>query len=53
MYKYLPDILSAIGLAFLGYGLFLYCPWVSFSVVGALLIAGGLMLGRNTKDGEG
>lgn len=50
--KYLPDILSFIGLALLGYGLFLFKPWVSYAVCGSLLIVAGAMLGKNEKGGE-
>lgn len=30
----------------LGYGLHLYRPWVAFAVVGALMLAGGVMMAR-------
>jgi len=33
------DILFVGGFALLGYGLFLFLPWVSFTVCGGLLIA--------------
>lgn len=45
--KIIPDLLSLIGLALLGYGLFLFIPWVSFSICGLLLIAGGVKMGAN------
>lgn len=45
--KYFADLVSFSGLALLGYGLFLFSPWVSYSVVGALLIVAGVFLGRN------
>jgi uncharacterized membrane protein len=59
MGKYLPDIISIIGLALLGYGLFVFQPWVAFAVVGVLLIVFGFSLGRievepdrkNSKEG--
>jgi hypothetical protein len=58
--KYLPDLsdfLSVVGLALLGYGLFLFIPWVSYSVCGSLLILAGVRLGANEspqkKGGEG
>jgi hypothetical protein len=33
------------GLIMLGYGLFLYQPWVSFSVCGVILMATGWLMG--------
>lgn len=33
------------GLILLGYGLFLYLPWVSFSVCGVILMATGWLMG--------
>ena len=54
--KIVPDILAVLGLALLGYGLYLFLPWVSFAVCGALLILSGVFLGRNEhvqdKGGE-
>ena len=47
MSKYLPDLICLTGLGFLGYGLFLFSPWVSYSVCGGILILGGLRLGRS------
>lgn len=35
------------GLILLGYGLFLYLPWVSFSVCGVILMATGWLMGGN------
>lgn len=29
----------------MGYGLYLFSPWVSYTVCGGLLIAGGLFMG--------
>lgn len=46
MHKYLPDIISLIGLGLLGYGLFMLAPWLSFSVCGSLLILFAIGLGR-------
>jgi hypothetical protein len=39
------DIISIIGLALLGYGLFLFDPRVSYCTVGVLLIAAGYRIG--------
>ena len=50
--KFLPDLLAIIGLCLLGYGLFLFHPWVSFSACGALLIAAGVLSGRNDSANE-
>jgi len=47
--KVLPDIMIIIGLALLGYGLFLFAPWVSFSVVGGLLFLIGLFAAVKTS----
>jgi len=47
--RILPDIFALAGLSLLGYGLFLFKPWVSFSVCGALLLAGGVFMGRNEQ----
>ena len=33
------------GLSLLGYGLFLYLPWVSYSVCGVILMAVGWLMG--------
>jgi len=44
--RFLPEILSVAGLFSLGYGLYIFEPWVAFSVVGSLLIIAGLRLGR-------
>lgn len=35
------------GLALLGYGLYQFQPWVSFTVCGAILLAIGLFIGRS------
>ena len=34
------------GLVLMGYGLYLFKPWVSFAVVGAVLLWIGLFLGK-------
>ena len=34
------------GLILLGYGLYLFRPWVSFAVCGAILLAIGIFIGR-------
>jgi len=47
--KIVPDVIAAIGLALLGYGLYLFSPSVSFSVCGALLIVGGVLMGKGEK----
>ena len=39
----LREILLIVGLCLLWYGLFLFLPWVSFSVCGALLLAAGYL----------
>lgn len=50
MLRFLPafsDVLSVVGLSLLGYGLYIFEPWVAFSVVGSLLILAGVRLGRS------
>lgn len=47
--KYLPDLLTVAGLSLLGYGLWLYYEPLAYVVIGCLLIAGGLMMGRPAK----
>lgn len=42
----LPDAVSLGGISLLGYGLFLFKPWVSYSVVGLLLLLFGLLMGQ-------
>ena len=36
------DFLCVVGVGLLGYGLYLYEPWISFTVVGAILLLIGL-----------
>lgn len=40
------DVLLVGGLVMLGYGLYSFCPWVSFTVCGVLLMAGGILMER-------
>ena len=49
------DVIGVLGLAMLGIGLWLVAPALSLSVVGALLLAGGLLAsrGRSPKRGKG
>lgn len=44
------DPIVLCGLAMTGYGLYLFRPWVSFTVCGALLMAGGILMER--KNGN-
>jgi hypothetical protein len=37
----LRDVLMIIGLALIGTGLYLFIPWVSFTVCGVIVFAGG------------
>jgi hypothetical protein len=53
--KYIPDlsdVISVIGLSLLGYGLFLFLPWVSYAVCGSLLIIAGVRIGANESPQE-
>ena len=45
----LSDALTLAGLCSLGYGLYLFRPWVSFVVCGALVIAAGLLLSADEE----
>jgi hypothetical protein len=38
------DILILSGLSMLGYGLYLLYPWLSFTVCGTLILAGGFFM---------
>jgi hypothetical protein len=40
----LRDVLMIIGLALIGTGLYLFIPWVSFTVCGAIVFAGGFFM---------
>jgi hypothetical protein len=40
------DLFVFGGLAMMGYGLWLYLPWVAFAVCGTAITAIGLFLGR-------
>lgn len=53
MSSFLPDILAIIGLALLGYGLFLLfgLGWCCL-VTGSLLLFGGYLYGARTIDGS-
>jgi hypothetical protein len=44
------DSIVLCGLAMTGYGLYLFRPWVSFTVCGVLLMAGGILMER--KNGN-
>lgn len=46
------DFISLIGLALLGYGLFLFDPRVAYCVVGVLLIVAGYRISGNIKPVE-
>lgn len=35
------------GLGLLGYGLYLFHPWIAFTVCGAVLLAIGIFIGRS------
>ena len=40
----LRDVLIIIGLSLIGVGLYLFLPWVSFTVCGALILVGGFFM---------
>lgn len=41
-----PDFIFLTGLGMLGTGLYMFEPWVSFAVCGAILTAIGVLMGR-------
>jgi hypothetical protein len=40
----LRDVLMIIGLSLISVGLYLFLPWVSFTVCGALILVGGFFM---------
>jgi hypothetical protein len=40
----LRDVLLVSGLALIGVGLYLFAPWVSFTVCGVIIFAGGFFM---------
>jgi len=38
------DVLLVLGLCLMGYGLYLFAPWLSFTVCGVLIFAGGFFM---------
>jgi len=42
--EYIPDLLTISGLSLLGYGLYLFAPWVAYVVCGGLVFTGGVAL---------
>jgi hypothetical protein len=40
----LRDVLMIIGLSLISVGLYLFLPWVSFTVCGALVLVGGFFM---------
>lgn len=46
VYAVLADFFLFGGLCLLGYGLYIFRPWVSFAACGILLMAIGLFMGR-------
>ena len=43
----LADVLSVSGLVMIGYGLYQFVPWVSFVVVGFILLCAGIIAQRS------
>lgn len=43
----LRDILLASGLSFMGYGLYQFKPWLSFTICGVIVLAGGFFMKEN------
>lgn len=40
----LRDVLMIIGLALIGTGLYLFIPWVSFVITGAIILVAGFFM---------
>jgi hypothetical protein len=40
------DVLLVSGLTLIGVGLYLFLPWVSFTVCGVIIFAGGFFMGE-------
>ena len=49
----LPDLLAVAGLTMLGVGLWWLAPWLSLTVVGALLLVGSARMNRTTQPPGG
>ena len=47
------DFLFFGGLTLLGYGLWLYAPWIGLSVSGFILMVSGYIMGGSPKKGAG
>ncbi len=45
----LADSLSIVGVALIGYGLYLFNPWVSYTIIGFILLIGGISAQRATN----
>lgn len=45
----LADWIAVIGLCLLGYGLWLYEPWVSYAVIGFILMSAGSAMAKNAR----
>jgi len=46
MKRIIPDILVFCGLSSAGYGLWLWEPWVSYTVIGSVVALLGALIGR-------
>jgi hypothetical protein len=43
----LRDVLLVSGISMIGYGISLFQPWLAFTVVGALMLIGGIFMEAN------
>jgi hypothetical protein len=48
----LRDVFAFGGLALMGYGLYLFQPWIAYAICGAALSAIGLFKGRGAMNGN-
>ena len=48
----LRDILFLIGLGLFGYGLYIFTPWISFTVCGAILMIVGWAMQEKTGGSQ-
>lgn len=43
LYLLIPDIFIILGIGFIFYGLYIYCPWIAYVGMGVILLCIGLV----------